>query len=264
MYAITPSQSPNAHDLVARTMPQVRRIAHKLARRLPRHITIDDLIAAGNLGLVRACANFDPARGDAFAGYAETRIRGAMIDELRSADSLSRDQRAFANRLGTARSALRQRLGREPTAEEVAAQLGIPLGEYWSRIADTQRGATIELDADRDDPLEVHDGRAALADERLVDEEARRAALAALRVLPERLRQIVDLHYFEELTLRQIGDRLGVSESRICQLLTEATRRVRAECAPDATTLPARRRASGSRRRPATSRALPTTLPCAA
>jgi RNA polymerase sigma factor for flagellar operon FliA len=229
------TRSPLIDGITAKMMPAVRRIAFQVARRLPRHVNVDELIGAGCLGLACACANFDPARAEGFTAYAETRIRGAMLDELRSIDPLSRDQRTFAKRLASAKRTLAQRFGREPTSAEIADHLELPLGDYWSRAADTDHTVVLALDDERGDLYEVRDGGAVAPDERLADVQARRAAREAVEALPPRLRLVVDLHYGEGRTLREIGARLGVTESRACQLLSQATREMRARCAPEET-----------------------------
>src|ERR1700722_10535398 len=130
------------HDFAQRMMPIIRRIAYQIARRLPRHVCVDDLVGAGCEGLVGALARFDPARAEGFESYVELRIRGAMMDELRSRDPLSRDQRTHAKQIATATRAARARLGRAPAADEIAAELGIPLETYWERLTAAATDAT--------------------------------------------------------------------------------------------------------------------------
>jgi RNA polymerase sigma factor for flagellar operon FliA len=223
---------PAPRDLALRMMPTIHRIARQLAQRLPRHIRIDDLVGAGCQGLVSALARFDPARGEGFESYAEFRIRGAMLDELRACDPLSRDQRAHANRIAVATRALHGRLGRTPGADEIAAELGISLDTYWERLSAASTGIVSSLDGDeeRNSIAQIPDPSAEAADDHLVRKQLKQAINRAIASLPERLQRILELHYGENLTLRQIGELLGVSESRVCQLQSEAVRRIRELC----------------------------------
>jgi RNA polymerase sigma factor for flagellar operon FliA len=230
----TASSSPvNAlpQDLAVRMLPTVHRIAKQLATRLPRHIRIDDLIGAGCQGLVDAYTRLDPARADGFQAYAEFRIRGAMLDELRAGDPLSRDQRAHATRGAAASRALAGRLGRAPAPAEIAAELGIPLELYWKRqSAGTCRLVSFECDEGGDLGSILPDPQNEAADEHLCREEERSHVRRAIAALPPRLAHVLELHYVEGLTLRQIGEQLGVTESRACQLEGEAIRRMREHC----------------------------------
>lgn len=219
---------------LARTMtPTIRRIACRLAKRLPRHVRLDDLISAGFQGLVDAHARFDPQRGDAFESYAEFRIRGAMLDELRACDPLSRDRRALAKQTAAAVRTASVRLGRAPTAEEIAAELGISLKAYWERVSSAASVVTMSLDADEEGEQavpQIQDPRGERADDRLEHEQRLAAVKRTIGELPPRLAQVVDLHFGEGLTLKDIGARFGVSESRICQLVSDAVRRIRESC----------------------------------
>jgi RNA polymerase sigma factor for flagellar operon FliA len=261
----TTSQPQLSHDVARRMIPTVHRIAHQLARRLPRHIRIDDLVGAGCQGLVSAISRFDPERGEGFDSYAEFRIRGSMLDELRSADPLSRDQRGHSNKIAAASRALHARLGRAPAADEIAAELGISLDAYWERLSSVTTGQTASIDAESDDDkgpaFHLLDPHAEPADENLSRKETRQAINRAIAALPPRLGRVLDLHYVEGLTLQQIGALLGVSESRVCQIETDAIRRIRALCpdyvadAPTARrpSAPVPRRGRPSRRAPSAS-----------
>jgi len=220
-------------EVIARRMlPTIRRIASQLARRLPRHVRVDDLVSAGCQGLCAALERFDPARVEGFEAYAEARIRGAMLDELRASDPLSRDQRLRAKRIASAAHTLQVRLGRAAAADEIARELGIDLESFWAwqSASATHLASAPSGEGDADPVAELSDSRAEPADERLYRLERDHAMRHAIASLPERLRRVVALHYEEGLTLRRIGQELGVSESRVCQLEAEAMRLIREQC----------------------------------
>lgn len=220
------------HEIALQMAPVIRRIARHLARRLPRHLCIDDLVGAGFLGLIMAYRRFDPARGDSFQAYAELRIRGAMLDELRTYDVLSRDQRALAQRITAATHTLQSRLGRAPEDKEIAAELGMSLDAVWSAASTAARSSHVSLDGYRDSDvsLQIADPDATLADERLCRRQESDAARLAMESLTPRLRMVLELHYGKGLTLREIGVALGVTESRVCQLESEAIQKLRERC----------------------------------
>ncbi|MEJ7733180.1 MAG: sigma-70 family RNA polymerase sigma factor [Polyangiaceae bacterium] len=228
--------------------PMIRRAALRIARRLPSHVVLDDLMSAGYVGLLDAHRRFDPALCDRFEPYAELRIRGAMLDEVRCThDTLSRDLRQLATRAAATRRRLETALGRHPADAEVAAALGIPCEAFHAheaRIAAAQgAGAPEEASCVAD--------AAPSAEVRMMHAETRRALRRAITLLPERMRGVVELYFIEELTLREIGARLGVTESRVSQLVSESLQRLRAQFAlsdPDARHLrsraPLRRRST--------------------
>jgi RNA polymerase sigma factor for flagellar operon FliA len=224
---------PLPQELAIEMIPVIRRIAYRLAKRLPSHVCIDDLISAGVVGLITAYRRFDPARGDDFRSYAELRIRGAMIDELRASDPLSRDLRAHANRTLAARRTLESRLGRVASEVEIAQEMGLTLELFRSYSARAAVGPTVSLDAptNGETALQVGDPDETPADERLLREQSKLSVRKAIEALPPRLRQVIELYYGDERTLRDIGSILGVTESRVCQLQAEAVQRMRAHCA---------------------------------
>ena len=227
MLAPTPSPLTPADDLARRMLPTVRRIAGWLIRRLPAHVRTEDLVSAGHQGLADAIARFDPACSEQFASFAERRIRGAMLDELRARDPLSRDQRAHAKRVTAATRALTARLGRRPSADEIAAELDIPLEQYWEQSVVV---ATRIQSLDNEVGALLPDRDAEGAEDRLCRAERARAMRDAVRALPPRLRRIIELHHSDGLTLKEIGELLGVTESRVCQLRSEALRHLRDQC----------------------------------
>lgn len=234
-------------SLAIQMIPVIRRVAYRLAKRLPPHVCVDDLISAGLIGLINAYDRFDPSLCGDFGAYAELRIRGAMLDDLRAADPLSRDLRAHATRTKAARRTLESRLERAPSEAEIAAEMGLSLATYQTFTARAAVGPTVSLDAPGDggSSLQIGDPDDIPVDERVVREQSRLKAHQAIGALPPRLKQVVTLYYGDEWTLRDIGTFLGVTESRVCQLQAEALQRMRAHCAGSE---PSDRPAPGSRR----------------
>ena len=241
MHELQHDNGPLPQELAASMMPLIRCIAARLARRLPSHLRLDDLTSAGYIGLVTAYRRFDRSRGDDFHAYAERRIRGAMLDELRAIDPLTRDLRFLANRIAAARRGLEARLGRAAREEEVAGALGMTVEEYRRQAAKVAVGPTVSIEDPSDDEgsMDLPDRDAEPADERLAAEQSKHAVRGAIDKLPPRLRQVVQLYYGEGRTLRDIGTMLGVTESRVSQLQSEAVQRLRALCVQ-----PAERRAA--------------------
>jgi RNA polymerase sigma factor for flagellar operon FliA len=155
-----------------------------------------------------------------------------MLDELRASDPLSRDQRAHAQRIAASTRALASRLGRAPAADEIAAELGVSLDTYWEWIAAGATGLSFnhEIDADDDPATKIHDPQVEPADECLARAELQDAINRAVGTLSERSSNVLRHHYIEGLTLRQIGEKYGISESRVSQIMTEAVANIRALC----------------------------------
>jgi len=212
--------------------PLVKRIAHQMMSRLPYSVQIDDIIQAGMIGLLDAASRYDEIHGAQFETYATQRIRGAMLDELRSADWLPRSLRREMRRIELAVSRLQQKTGRAPNETEIAKELDVTLVEYQQMLQEA-RGAQLVYyedfhDEDHDDFFERFefsddsDPMALLQDERFKVE-----LIQAIENLPERERMLMGMIYEQEMNLREVGEVFGVSESRISQLHSQAVARLR-------------------------------------
>lgn len=212
--------------------PLVKRLAHQMMSRLPYSVQIDDIIQAGMMGLLDAASRYDEIHGAQFETYATQRIRGAMLDELRSADWLPRSLRRDMRRIEQAVNHLQQKLGRAPNETEIAQALDVSLPEYQQMLQES-RGAQLMYyedfqDEDHEDFFERFefandsDPLALLQDDRFKAELVR-----AIDILPERERMLMAMIYEQEMNLREVGEVFGVSESRISQLHTQAVARLR-------------------------------------
>ncbi|WP_081192111.1 RNA polymerase sigma factor FliA [Halomonas sp. BC1] len=217
-------------ELLTQYMPLVRRQALTLQVRLPASIELDDLIQAGMVGLLEALGRFDAAQGATFATFASQRIRGAMMDELRTRDWLPRSVRRSARAVDETVRRLEQVLGRPPEETEIAQALDMPLSDYQQLLNDTNSGRLLpfeELMADGGEPA-GDEGSANRPFEQLLDEQQRRTLIEAIEALPEREKLLMALYYQEEMNLKEVGAVLGVTESRVSQLHSQAVSRLRA------------------------------------
>ncbi len=218
------------HELVTQYLPQVRRQALALQVKLPSSIELDDLIQAGTLGLLEALGRFDASQGASFATFANQRIRGAMLDELRSRDWLPRSVRRNARAMDEAVHRLEQQFGRAPEEHEIAEALEMDLADYRHLLSDTNNGQFLPFEELLQEGLEP--GAASRPADpsltSLLDDEQRERLIASIDALPEREKLMMALYYQEELNLKEIGAVLGVSESRVCQLHSQALSRLRA------------------------------------
>ena len=222
-------------EMVIQYLPMVRFVAEKVHRRLPPGVDLESLVHSGVVGLLEALDRFDPERGVEFEIYARYRIQGEVMECLRSLDWVSRSLRSWGRKIEAAKTKLAGKLAREPTSEEVAKKLEISLESYY-RLDQQVSDATLlsledssivsEADWERTqekcthnaflDPLSFVEGKD------LVEKLA-----AAVAALPERERMVVTLYHYEELTLREIGDILDLSEGRVCQIFAQAVARLR-------------------------------------
>jgi RNA polymerase sigma factor for flagellar operon FliA len=222
----TPEQSavtPGQETLIRDNMALVGHMVREMLFKVPPHVHRDDLASAGYAALVTAAQSYDPERGIPFGRFAAVRVRGALLDELRSMDWASRSVRARARRADVAREELTRRLGRTPTAEELAELLGVAVGELSSVDDDVQRAAVLSLQGFATGTAEDLVTETAMNPEELLLHRERLGYLHdAVTVLPERLRYVVEASFLQERPLSEVAAELGVTESRVSQLRTEA------------------------------------------
>ncbi len=229
-------------EVIAKYARKVTYIARRIHHRLPSHapIELDDLINSGALGLLDALDKFDSSKNTSFGTYVEFRIRGSILDQLRGLDPVSRTVREKANQLQRTTRELELKLGRPAESEEIAAALGIELPDYYDLLHEVRSINLVSLDGPRgteDDGRGtladvIEDARAELPDEAYDKQEAVRVLAEAVQSgLPERLRNVLIMYYYREMNLKEIGAVLGVTESRVSQLHTEACLRLRSKLA---------------------------------
>ena len=214
-------------------VPLVRRIAHHMIAKLPPNVELDDLIQVGLIGLNEALSRYEATQGVQFETFASQRIRGAMLDELRGGDWMSRGARKSQKDIEQALRRVEQRLGRSPAESEIAAELGMSLQDYQALLGKVRGTQLVYLedmsgDEGEDGFLDRHaadesaDPMAVLRDQRL-----RSALVAAIKTLPEREQHIMGMYYEHDMNLKEIAAVLGVTESRVCQLHSQAIARLR-------------------------------------
>jgi len=217
-------------------------LVHHVAREMSRRTTaaeLDDLVSAGTFGLMRALDSFDLSRGFAFSTYAVRRIRGAILDDLRSQDWAPRAMRVKARRLQVATTALERRLNRSPRPEEVADQLDIDVSTYWRWRDETASRTAVSYEGELRSGFggttalqEVLEDPNARPAEELGRQEDVKILRDSIARLPEKERTVMALYYYEELNQRQIAEIMHVTESRVSQIRTQALKRLRSRLAP--------------------------------
>ncbi len=229
----SPARLEARDELIMQNVPLVKSLAQRLAQRLPSQVNVEDLISAGLLGLIDAASRYKPSLGVPFQAFARRRVHGAMLDALRDLDWAPRSLRRLRRDVDSAMASERSRLGREPEEREVAAALGMTLDQYGRALEQLR---TLEVAAVRELDAPAGDGTSLLefcidpgesAVQRIERQELRAHLARAVTQLPERERQILALYYQEELTLAEIGEVIGVCESRVCQLRGLAVSRLR-------------------------------------
>ena len=229
--------------LILTYAPLVKYVAGRLGSGLPAHVDEGDLVSYGLLGLIGAIERYDPGRDIKFETYAIARIKGAIIDELRALDWVPRSVRSRAREIERAIGELEAKLGIAPTDEQIAEKIGITVEELEDSLTDISRSSIAALDelwsvsgdGDQVSLMDtIEDVSGPRPAEALDETETREALADAIARLPEREKLVVTLYYYEELTLREIGEVLGVTESRVSQLHTKAILRLKARLAAGA------------------------------
>jgi RNA polymerase sigma factor for flagellar operon FliA len=222
--------------LIRQYQPLVRRLAHHMMAKLPPSVEVDDLIQVGLIGLADALTRFESSQGVQFETFATQRIRGAMLDELRENDWMSRGSRKSQKDIETAMRRVEHRLGRTPKESEIAAELGMGLSEYQSLLGKVRGTQLVYLEdmagrnEDDDSYLDRHVADSTADPLNLLrDQKLREALVAAIKLLPEREQYIMSMYYEQDMNLKEIAAVLDVTESRICQLHSQSIARLRAK-----------------------------------
>ena len=234
-YQVAPG-SATEDGLVRKHLPLVKTVVGRLAMTLPPHVDVDDLYSVGVIGLLNAIRNFDESNGASFETYARIRIHGAVIDELRRMDCVSRTVRDKARKVQAVISRLEQQHGQPPTEEEVAKQMQLSLAEYHALLDEIRPVTFVCLDAiigaEDSDSSEQYERVADATQESPMDTASKRelSRLVEVRIqqLPVMQRKVLALYYFEGLRLREIAEAVGVTESRICQIHSQAILAIKA------------------------------------
>ena len=229
-----PIDAAERERLLVEHLPAVRYIARRIHERLPQHVELDDLISAGVVGLIDAFSKFDLGKQVQFKSYAQFRVRGAIIDALRTLDWSPRELRRKGRAVEEAIRSLTQKLGRAPGEAEIAAEMSVGLEQYQQLLGELKGLEIGSLNTERnedagDEELAYIPGS---PEEdplfRCLQGEMRQRLIDAMETLPERERMVLTLYYYEELTMKEIGQTLGVVESRVSQIHTSAVLRLRA------------------------------------
>ena len=223
-------------EMIMKYTPLIKYIAHRISMRLPSHIMAEDLVNSGVIGLIDAMNKFDPEKKVQFKTYAEFRIKGAMLDELRSLDWVSRSVRQKAAQIEKAFQNLEKKNGRAAEDQEVAQELGLSLENYYSLVSEVNGVSLTELAGVRkriphladDDLLNLLvDENADQAFNHLGLDELKEVLTRGIEELTPKERTVIYLYYYEELTLKEVGEVLGFTESRICQIHSKAILKLR-------------------------------------
>jgi len=226
----------NREEVIKRYSPMIKYVANRIAMRLPPHIEVDDLISVGVLGLMDAISKYDSSRGAKFKTYAEFRVRGAILDELRAMDWVPRSIRQKASNVDKVVQSLQAKLSRAPEDEEVAKEMGLSLDQFHDTLNETKSIPIFSLEdlgiakesGEQQSLLDCLAGKADADPQtqiRLI--ELKEIIAKAIDALPEKERLMVSLYYYEELTMKEIGAVLEITESRVSQIHSKAVYRLR-------------------------------------
>jgi len=231
--------TPLKEQIVLEHTPLIRYIVNRIAVRLPSHIDLDDLHNTGVIGLMDAIEKYDPDKNCKFKTYAEFRIKGAILDQLRSLDWVPRSVRQKGRRLERAYGEVEQRLGRSATEDEVADSLGLQLDKLQELVNQVRGISLVNLeeirnggqDGDRNGSYAdvVEDVNAENPYSTLKLQEMKQIVADTIATLPEKERLVISLYYYEDLNMKEIGNILGITESRVCQIHTKSVLRLRSK-----------------------------------
>ncbi len=227
----TPEGKQIAEQLVEKYAPLVKKIAYHLSARLPADIHIDDIIQSGLIGLLDASKHYDPEQGAQFETYATIRIRGAILDEVRRCDWVPKSVHKKARDLSAAMHVIELRTGRDARDIEVAQEMDISMEEYYQILKDSNSCRMLsfdDLDTDDTHSLGMFEDRQSNVVSEVLDEEFRNHLSQAIAGLPEREKMVMSLYYDTGMNLKEVGTLIGISESRVSQLLSQAQLRLKA------------------------------------
>jgi len=227
----------NRDELIVSHLPLVKYLVKRIAANLPSYLDEEDLISVAVIGLITSAERFEPSRGVRFKTFAEQRIKGTIYDELRSQDWFSRSVREKYKRLEREITALSHKLGRDPGGEEIAAALNMELDEYYRMLAEVHAYAFMSLDEswqdDEGNPVSLldmlEDTSVSNPQNQLMKRQVVESLGKAIELLPEKERLVITLYYYEELNLKEIGEVIGLTESRVSQLHSQAIMRLRSK-----------------------------------
>ncbi len=225
----SPEEKLAADQLLEKYTPLVKKIAWHLSSRLPADIHIDDIIQSGLIGLLDASKHYDPSQGAQFETYATIRIRGAILDEVRRSDWVPKSVHKKARDLTAAIAEIERRTGRDARDIEVAQELGVSMDEYYNILQDSSSCRMLsfdDLEADDTQSLGMFEDRHSNVVSEVMDEEFKQRLSHAIASLPERERMVMSLYYDTEMNLKEVGALIGISESRVSQLLSQAQLRL--------------------------------------
>ena len=216
-------------ELILAHLGMVKRVAVHLKARIPPFMEVDELVQVGMIGLIEAARAFDPTKGVAFESYAHSRVRGAMIDEVRRLSFLPRSAVAFNKSHSSANQALATELGRAPTQAELAEFMGRELERFEKDRGSARQFETYSMEVVSEEVMNIREQESRQPDALVEESQMMNALTEAIDGLPERDKLVISLYYVEELNLREIGEVLGVSESRVSQILSANVKKLRTQ-----------------------------------
>ena len=228
----------NREEVIIKYSPMIKYVANRIAMRLPPHVEVDDLISVGVLGLMDAIGKYDPTRGAKFKTYAEFRVRGAILDELRSMDWVPRSVRQKASNVDSVVQKLQAKLKRKPEDEEVAKEMNLSLDQFYDTLNETKSMPVFSLEdlgiaketGEQQSLLDCLAGKADADPQTQIRLTELRGIIAkAIDTLPEKERLMISLYYYEELTMKEIGVVLDITESRVSQIHSKAVYHLRSK-----------------------------------